>query len=747
MVVTRKLKGRGRETVMDTLRAAIIFTTRDTSGGTVNNINGHHIQGDYAFAQINMNTICFNSSSSPGPKEILEILGQAYTIQNIPTSSGFGKPFILSTIGPSTVKMDSTYMHINNSDPLAKDPLIEIRIIAEIMDTLSESPALRYSESLPETLVALRQVLALTEFAIRACQHTPLAQALSRAVAAEAARCHQLLRDLLKNLSDYRHTLSAVMLHFIRHVVWPELEAEGELSSTALAEFYTRLTQETASLRHIKVDMLMVVDHLGRNLPVPMMFCHNWQDFHLVIAGHCSNFAGDSIIQRGDYQILKSEDGQAINRSELSTIVQPGMTVEMSIVLRQQMKEMASDEQCICPRCGHMNSDASIASDWVNCQRCCGRFQVILHDEIAGSNIAAAEDDNYDEKVEEDNDGEMISPHSHQQDRDAIANEKLLFRRISIFLKLQREVLDGPEPAISDIIMLSSDNSKDGTSTGEENFGYFDSPPIHPIGYSIYRQRRRVRMPENKYQPIWRAPVSKPPIVACTQCYMRGKECERTIGKSRIYSPTFTQPPRFAFATTAFRMAKTLTEAIKEDHEEMYEYHENYTKAPNADERGRWARQLTWEVARHAVGEEIVVYPLMEEYLGAKGKALADEDRAQHQHVKELLSHLESLNVEKDAQAFGETVEKVMAHLKPHNDSEEQNDLPPLEEKLGVERSKKEAARFSRTKKFVPTRAHPWAPNHPPFETVVGLMTAPIDKLHDMFASFPTEEMKERAEN
>lgn len=149
-------------------------------------------------------------------------------------------------------------------------------------------------------------------------------------------------------------------------------------------------------------------------------------------------------------------------------------------------------------------------------------------------------------------------------------------------------------------------------------------------------------------------------------------------------------------------MTKTLTEAIKEDHEEMYEYHDNYKAAPNADERARWARQLTWEIARHAVGEEIVVYPLMEEYMGAKGKELADEDRAQHQEVKELLSHLESLSAENEE--YDKTVTKVMAHLKPHNDSEEQNDLPTLEEKLGVERSKAEAARFSRTKKFVPTR-------------------------------------------
>lgn len=64
----------------------------------------------------------------------------------------------------------------------------------------------------------------------------------------------------------------------------------------------------------------------------------------------------------------------------------------------------------------------------------------------------------------------------------------------------------------------------------------------------------------------------------------------------------------------------------------MYEYHENYKKATgDADAQARWARQLTWEIARHAVGEEIVVYPLMEKHLGAKGKELADHDRAEHQ--------------------------------------------------------------------------------------------------------------------
>jgi hypothetical protein len=55
-------------------------------------------------------------------------------------------------------------------------------------------------------------------------------------------------------------------------------------------------------------------------------------------------------------------------------------------------------------------------------------------------------------------------------------------------------------------------------------------------------------------------------------------------------------------------------------------------------------------------------------------------------------------------------------------------------------------------RKFVPgslnicCRAHPWAPNKPPYETLIGFLEAPIDKLKDLFAAFPTEEMKAEAE-
>ncbi|KAF9223111.1 hypothetical protein BS17DRAFT_782395 [Gyrodon lividus] len=189
-----------------------------------------------------------------------------------------------------------------------------------------------------------------------------------------------------------------------------------------------------------------------------------------------------------------------------------------------------------------------------------------------------------------------------------------------------------------------------------------------------------------------------------------------------------------------------LRDAIVHDHQEMYEYHQHFQKhVGNTDAQKRWANQLAWEVARHAVAEEIIVYPLMEKHLGQAGKALADQDREDHQSIKIMLAQLESMQVGTDE--FDTLMSKMMAHIREHNDSEETNDLPRLEEALHPDHSKEAAFQFNTTKRFVPTRAHPSAPNQPPFETLVAFLTAPIDKLKDMFTSFPTEEMKKETKD
>lgn len=178
----------------------------------------------------------------------------------------------------------------------------------------------------------------------------------------------------------------------------------------------------------------------------------------------------------------------------------------------------------------------------------------------------------------------------------------------------------------------------------------------------------------------------------------------------------------------------------------MYQYYDEYKRAKgDMDAQARWSRQLIWEIARHAVGEEIVVYPLMEKLLGERGVMLADQDRADHQVVKEKLADLEKITP--GTPQYDSVLSDIMTHLRKHNDSEEREDLPLLEPSMGEDGSRQAALSFSRTKMFAPTRSHPSAPNKPPYETLAGFMALPIDKLKDIFSKFPTEDMKEEAKH
>jgi len=179
----------------------------------------------------------------------------------------------------------------------------------------------------------------------------------------------------------------------------------------------------------------------------------------------------------------------------------------------------------------------------------------------------------------------------------------------------------------------------------------------------------------------------------------------------------------------------TISDAIKKDHQEIIEYAENIRTAKDNDSKTRWQNQFTWELARHSIGEELVVYPAFAKHLGVRGQGMADKDRDEHQSVKEALYKFQKLTPENPE--FSPTLEALMKDLTQHMQEEEKDDLPALESALQNDESESIAKSFGRTKAFVPSRSHPSAPNKPPFETVVGLMTAPIDHLGDLFRKFP----------
>jgi len=183
----------------------------------------------------------------------------------------------------------------------------------------------------------------------------------------------------------------------------------------------------------------------------------------------------------------------------------------------------------------------------------------------------------------------------------------------------------------------------------------------------------------------------------------------------------------------------TISDAIIKDHRELEQYYNEVINSSDHDHQQRFGNQFIWELARHSVGEELVVYPSFEKHLGPKGREMAESDRREHHQVKEMLKQFQNMNPKEDQ--YIPKLKELWAVLEHHIEDEETQDLPALEAALQSMSGESEsmARSFGRTKAFVPSRSHPSAGEHPPFETAMGLLTAPIDHVADIFRKFPNK--------
>lgn len=79
-------------------------------------------------------------------------------------------------------------------------------------------------------------------------------------------------------------------------------------------------------------------------------------------------------------------------------------------------------------------------------------------------------------------------------------------------------------------------------------------------------------------------------------------------------------------------MTPRISEAIKTDHRELEDYYNKILNSATDKEKTEWQNQFTWELARHSIAEELVVYPQFEKSI-PDGRAMADKDRKEHQSV------------------------------------------------------------------------------------------------------------------
>ena len=79
-------------------------------------------------------------------------------------------------------------------------------------------------------------------------------------------------------------------------------------------------------------------------------------------------------------------------------------------------------------------------------------------------------------------------------------------------------------------------------------------------------------------------------------------------------------------------MAARIIDTIKTDHRKIEDYYSNVLNSTSDKEKVQWQNQFTWELARHSIAEELVVYPQLEKKL-ADGRGMADKNRNEHQSV------------------------------------------------------------------------------------------------------------------
>ncbi|KAI1496909.1 hypothetical protein F5X99DRAFT_48725 [Biscogniauxia marginata] len=191
-----------------------------------------------------------------------------------------------------------------------------------------------------------------------------------------------------------------------------------------------------------------------------------------------------------------------------------------------------------------------------------------------------------------------------------------------------------------------------------------------------------------------------------------------------------------AFSTTTIFWGP-LAAALKSDHHQLGSYYPHIIDNSSLDERTRYQNLFVWELARHLVAKELVVYPAMEDSLH-DGGALSKKSRNQNQKIKVKLHTFQKLKA--DDPDFLPTFKGLKVDVQKTAADEEERDIPRLEDQLQGDRSLELSRAFDRTKMLAPTRSHPSASEKPLFGTAAVLLTTPIDKIADIFRKFPKQD-------
>ncbi len=178
---------------------------------------------------------------------------------------------------------------------------------------------------------------------------------------------------------------------------------------------------------------------------------------------------------------------------------------------------------------------------------------------------------------------------------------------------------------------------------------------------------------------------------------------------------------------------RDVIEVLEHDHrevEEMFTELESLRGVATEEARSRRKEltdQVTIELVRHSVAEEVLVYPQVEDKVSAEE---AEHARKEHAEAEETLKRLEKLDP--DDAAFEDELGTLMEEIRHHIEAEEGEMFVHMRQVIDADELRKLGGRVEAFKKVAPTRPHPNVPNEPLPRAAAGPAASLFDRMRDL---------------
>jgi len=187
------------------------------------------------------------------------------------------------------------------------------------------------------------------------------------------------------------------------------------------------------------------------------------------------------------------------------------------------------------------------------------------------------------------------------------------------------------------------------------------------------------------------------------------------------------------------KVVKSIDKLVKDEHDAVRKMYNEYQSSSSAEKKQELAYQMIYELATHSGKEEEIWYPAVAKVLGNQQRQhLLDE----HMKLKENLTKLSNMRVEKDAEGFDQLLANIMSDFNHHAKQEEEKEMPRYLQESGAD-GMELGRKFLEAGEHAPTRPHTWAPDKEPLNWLANRLTRPLDDAADTVQNRPVGDKKD----